>query len=597
MSFGAPEIIMFGINAGVRLHGQARQAYVEKTRERELLMPLPGLGHSPTITRAFAYFKDNIQGRHFVATSIRLAELHEMAKAGAQTFGQNHPAEAKEYVELYSFYRSGDDGKLVNEKYLLSEVVALNSVAQWRPGETPHPTALRRIAGTVTEIGIDYFANGPGAGKIAGNTPTHVLLKEVLRTLDDHSFVSQGLEGTIEKVFIATLDAIEEHPAIVSGDPKIQKFVSGVAGGVVADIQKRIDELPENQRLFAADRLSEVARAVFRSVVRNGAETVLENPDTFLGTETGGESAMASKLGTIVLDAVLPKDSTGTDLSAMATGETLDKLVKGALAVLAEHPDMMGIDNPGIEKIIQGVSSSLAVRTEKLGPDLFPDVARLVLEKTADNLELFWKPEDDAQNIAGNAVSMLLGELAREPASGKWRLRLSKSQALNIVEAVLDDLADNPAIVTRMVSGKPAVEAAIEAILTGFAEQKLETFSSASAVQIVVSGLKAATARWEMLEPLGAGGDSAKLAINAVIDMVFAGIAAGSDKVTWRLTQGHILVAIFDNAFVKLSDHGVSEVSLSKLNEALDKARTDLEANRRFSIDNFAADLESRLAA
>jgi len=267
MSFGAPEIIMFGINAGVRLHGQARQAYVEKTRERELLMPLPGLGHSPTITRAFAYFKDNIQGRHFVATSIRLAELHEMAKAGAQTFGQNHPAEAKEYVELYSFYRSGDDGKLVNEKYLLSEVVALNSVAQWRRGETPHPTALRRIAGTVTEIGIDYFANGPGAGKIAGNTPTHVLLKEVLRTLDDHSFVSQGLEGTIEKVFIATLDAIEEHPAIVSGDPKIQKFVSGVAGGVVADIQKRIDELPENQRLFAADRLSEVARAVFRSVV------------------------------------------------------------------------------------------------------------------------------------------------------------------------------------------------------------------------------------------------------------------------------------------------------------------------------------------
>ena len=60
MAFGATEIIMFGIQAGVRLYGQARQAYVEKTRERELVMPLPGLDHSPTVTRAFAYFKDNI---------------------------------------------------------------------------------------------------------------------------------------------------------------------------------------------------------------------------------------------------------------------------------------------------------------------------------------------------------------------------------------------------------------------------------------------------------------------------------------------------------------------------------------------------------
>ena len=38
MAFGAEEIIMFGIQAGVRLYGQARQAYVEKTRERELVI-------------------------------------------------------------------------------------------------------------------------------------------------------------------------------------------------------------------------------------------------------------------------------------------------------------------------------------------------------------------------------------------------------------------------------------------------------------------------------------------------------------------------------------------------------------------------------
>jgi hypothetical protein len=597
MAFGATEIIMFGIQAGVRLHGQARQAYVEKTRERELVIPLPGLDHSPTVTRGFAYFKDNIQGKRYVAASVRLAELHEMAKAGAQAFKINHPSEAKEYLELYEFYRLGDAGTLVNDKFLLTEIIALNTVAQWRRGKTPHPTAIRRIAGTVTEIGIDFFASGPGSGKLAGNSPTKLLLIEVLTALDDHSFVSEGLEGAIEKVFIATLDAIQENPAIVSGDPKMQKFVSGVAGGVVEDIQKRIDKLPENQRLFAADRLGEVARAVFRSVVRNSADTVLENPETFLGTQAGGESAMASKLGKIVLDAVLPEGSTGVDLTAIATGETLDKLVKGALAVLADHPDLMGIDNPGIEKIVQEIATKLASHTAKIGPDLFPDVARLVLEKTAANLDLFWTPDGLEQNLAVTAVRSLLSELAREPATGKWKPDLSKSQVLNVVEAVLDNLAENPALVSRVVTGMPAIEAAVSAILAGFAEQELDNFSSATAAKIAIRGLKAATERWEMLEGLPGGEGTTTLALTSVIDTVFAGLTAGDEKALWRLTQGHVLVAIFDNAFAKLTDYGVTEDSLSKLSAALDEARSDLEAGGLFSTDAFGSDLERRLAA
>jgi len=597
MAFGAEEIIMFGIQAGVRLYGQARQAYVEKTRERELVIPLPGLDHNPTVTRAFAYFKDNIQGKRYVTSSVRLAELHEMAKAGAQAFKNNHPAESKEYVELYEFYRLVDAGTLVKENLLLTDVIALNTVAQWRRGETPHPTAIRRIAGIVTEIGIDFFASGPGAGKLAGNSPTKLLLTEVLRTLDDHSFVSEGLEGAIEKVFIATLDLIQENPAIVSGDPKMQKFVPGVAGGVIADIQKRIDKLPENQRLFAADRFGEVARAVFRSVVRNSADTVLENPETFLGIQAGGESAMASKLGKIVLDAVLPEDSTGVDLTAIATGESLDKLVKGALAVLVEHPELMGIDNPEIEKIVQEIATKLASQTEKIGPDLFPDVARLVLEKTAANLELFWTADGAGQNLAVTAVRSLLSELAREPATGKWKPDLSKSQVLNVVEAVLDDLAINPALVSRVVTGKPAIEAAVAAILAGFAEQELDNFSSATAVKIAIRGLKAATERWEMLERLSGGEETDTLALTAVIDTVLAGLSGGNEKALWRLTQDHVLVAIFETAFAKLIDHGVTKDSLGKLKALLDEIQATLEAGGRFSIDAFANDFKSRLAA
>ena len=129
---------------------------------------------------------------------------------------------------------------------------------------------------------------------------------------------------------------------------------------------------------------------------------------------------MASKLGKIILGAVLPEDSTGLDLSAIATGESLDKLVKGALAVIAEHPDLMGIDNPGIERIVRETVTELASRTQKIGPDLFPDIAQLVLEKTAANLDLFWTPDDPEQNLAVTAVRSLLRRTIRHSSHARW---------------------------------------------------------------------------------------------------------------------------------------------------------------------------------
>jgi hypothetical protein len=96
---------------------------------------------------------------------------------------------------------------------------------------------------------------------------------------------------------------------------------------------------------------------------------------------------------------------------------------------------------------------------------------------------------------------------------------------------------------------------------------------------------------------LSGGGRTDTLALTAVIDTVFAGLSAGNEKVLWRLTQSHILVTIFDIAFAKLIDYGVTKDLLGKLKTALDEVRANLEAGGRFSIEAFANDLESRLAA
>ncbi len=150
---------------------------------------------------------------------------------------------------------------------------------------------------------------------------------------------------------------------------------------------------------------------------------------------------------------------------------------------------------------------------------------------------------------------------------------------------------------TRIVDGKPAIETAVAAILAGLAEQELDTFSSATAAEITAQGLKAATMHWEMLESLPAGDGTTKIALTSIIDTVLACVTDANEKAAWQLAQGHILVAIFDNAFGKLSDYGVTPATLTILSSVLTNAEAALGAGGQFSIDAFAKDLETLLAA
>ena len=110
MALAAADVIIFGIQAGIRLYGQARQVYIERTRERELVLPLPGLDHEPTASRARLYFSRNPQGRLHVVESLRLRELHLKAEQNLNTFRSEDPEGLAEYVELFVIYRAIDAG-------------------------------------------------------------------------------------------------------------------------------------------------------------------------------------------------------------------------------------------------------------------------------------------------------------------------------------------------------------------------------------------------------------------------------------------------------------------------------------------------------
>ena len=602
MALAAADVIIFGIQAGIRLYGQARQVYIERTRERELVLPLPGLDHEPTASRARLYFSRNPQGRLHVVESLRLRELHLKAEQNLNTFRSEDPEGLAEYVELFVIYRAIDAGGRTEDGLLPADVVALNTIAQWRRGDTPHPTALQRIAGTLTEVGIDFFTQGPGGGVVSGNAPAKRLLRGVLASLDDHSFTTNGLDGVVERIFLATLDLIAQSPELVSGDARFQQLAAAVAGGLVADINARLEELPEEERLFAGDRLGELGELVFRSVLRHGGELVLANPHTFLGLEGEGQAALVSRVGTTILDTIAPPEDGELDLGALVTAETLDGIVKSALAVVAEHPELLGLeeDHDGLRQILQEVAAGIAAETRQLGPDLFPEIARLTLERTAANLDLVWRVDDAEKHLLVTAVKTLLGEIS-QPADGDtrtWRLSLGKSQLLNVVEAVLDEVADNPALVTRRIEGKPALRVALTTAIERLAAEELDRLSAESAAEILRLSLQAAAQRFDFLEPIA--GDDEKLALEHVIDAIFS--AAFDDdpanqRAAWALAQASTLQAMVGVALEALANHGANEASVRALQEVVAETVARLNERSEFTIDGFLVDLEDRLAA
>ena len=158
------EVILFAIRAGLRLGQEARQAYIDGTKRRELILPLPKVDFGANVDSAWRFFQN--EGKEFVnAENPRLLLLHQDAADRTIT-----AAEQKEYLGLRRFFdailsarRSNSYVELQdNQRVDVDELTALVTIKQWEKDDPTNPKTLHRLAGTIIELGIDYFAGGPG---------------------------------------------------------------------------------------------------------------------------------------------------------------------------------------------------------------------------------------------------------------------------------------------------------------------------------------------------------------------------------------------------------------------------------------------------
>ena len=597
---GEAELIMFAIRSAIKLGQQSRSAYVDATRRRELLLPLPNFPTAITVDSAGSYFIG--EGERHVRRPSRLADLVDRWKART-------PLAAAEIEELrvlrceYFVQDLTDAGLPVTaadaSTLAPADLQALLAVRQWARGTDPTPSALQRVGATLIEIGVDYLATIPGA--VNANSTTGKLAQAALAGLEPLELTEISLSELPARLFVATLETVSSQPGLLTGDPKVQELVRVTARGLAQDVGARVAVMRASGDSDSSReaRVAEWGELVFRSVLGTGGRMVLEDPKTFLGLGAAGEAALVSEVGKGVLGLVL--DGSDGDLARVFSREGVDAVLKAALATVARHPELLaGTKDEGLRALLVSIAGELGRFETALTPALLPELTRLILEQTGEHLEVLWpdlarKPEHHLLLTAARTSLAILTQ--PPPAGARWTPAFGRQDLLAVTGTVFDELVQNPAWLVAAADDHASLRIALEAALAVLRARGTSRLGVATAAEVMQASIRAVALRAELLEPMPAGGPLAgqpvlAAALDAMLATIFDPPGA---RAAWRLARTDAVVGLVQVGLGELARRGATPQRVAALDGVLRTQAAGIEAGQAWDLDTFATGLRTAL--
>jgi hypothetical protein len=382
------------------------------------------------------------------------------------------------------------------------------------------------------------------------------------------------------------------HPDLIGNSETEKKLVSNIAKTLGLSAKAHLDQnIPTEEQWQGSLWLQMIARAV----IQGGTDTILADPCTVLGIGTA-EGKLLQEVGGTIADLVIGPDK--LRFQALFSGEGINTVVKAALKAAARNPEILRIDHQGLRNMIVGVAEGISEQPNLLTADIFPDLARLVLEKSADHLDLLWPDgsSDPARHLLVTAVRELFLALAEGTHEHGWPT-LTRSQLMDIAEAVLNEIVENPDWMLKQadLGNATPLSVAIRAALDAFRLHKGLKLSAAAAAAVVSAAIRAAGLRLELLHRLPPGGaDAGAVALAAAMDALFSsalGDALSPEK-KWVRARSSGLVAVLEVALATLAKIGAEQ-------KHIDLFRRELGGliDERLSVEQLGERLEELLKA
>ncbi len=593
----SPELIFFAIKAGIRIGKEARNAYIKNTKQREILLPLPNIDLSPHRNMVERFF--NNDGAEFLKSESEITALHNRIEEL-----QHDSVDEKRYFELYKKYKAIRNARELgqesitlvgSEQMALDAYLSLSALEQWSPGDPNKPRPIRRMAGTIIELGIDYFATVPGA--INDKSKHAKTLFSLVKGLDKIQF-SDVLDqenpypDLAANMFVAAMETLAEQPEFITSDPNFQELVTVASAGLATDITTRLEQLGDDAQ---KDRLRDWGDLVFRSLLTNAGRRVISDPQKFLGVGDEAESTLVTKVGTAILDLAVTDDD--LNLHRIFGREGLDVVVKASLRAVAEHPELVAdTDNSALTALIKDVAASVSHMPTVLSSDAVPEIFRITLEKTGDNLELFWPELRPEKHLLLTAAKTVLSRVSESPPEGvKWKLEFRSDDVLAVVNSAVEELVNNPEWLLKSAADHDAnLTVVLDATLAVLRKHADNRLSLPVARAIVVESIKAVSLRQEFLNKVV----EAQPVVATVIEIVVsAAFDEQSDPIKWQLLRSQALTAAVTIALNRFAESTMNETNLASLKTVVAKTVTDANAGDPIVWKDFELKLKEALAA
>jgi hypothetical protein len=283
--------------------------------------------------------------------------------------------------------------------------------------------------------------------------------------------------------------------------------------------------------------------------------------------------------------------------------------------VVGEHPEIIlrsdangkitGASAEGLKLLLSDIATELGDMPRLLNrPDLMPDITRLIVEKSGQNLAILWpqlagSPQKNLLVVAAQKTLTILSEVP--PDGARWRLQFDDSDLIVVTETVLEAFIENPGwLIDHAGQANENYGVALEAAVTVLREHGDARLTSETGIEIILAALRAAGLRQEFLDNVS--GD--KKLVAAVIEVILNSLFPDQDELDSRaasvLLRQEIISSLVDESMKALMRTDLAKAArqlqhLETIKDLLQNHIDQIVAGKSWNIDIFVEGLVKML--
>lgn len=432
-----PALILFGIQAVIRLGKIGKDASEQYVRDAEALFPDI---RKPSFTRrgyVNGFFGSANYG-HFVGG------VDAPYKEFWGPNGVKNDLNSIDTLFAAAVQIKAQEGIDINKWLADSQVIAgATLIQQWDPNKPAPLSPFARVILAGGDIALEYVSLNPGLLGAGGNGQKLIgaFAKNLSALLpDDGNFGdNQKFGERLLGVFLrAGLETLDRNPSWVVSEEHVQKLIS-------VSVEPIVNALPAS--ITERIKYREVTDALMGPAASAAMQTLANHPDAFFGDDFRAEAAIGA------LTQALLGQASETGLNNQFTKEGLLNLYKAALSVAAEKPHLFVKDNGDpqdhlAKDLIANFASALIQSPPPFNGSVGVQLAAAALEAVSANAHRFAGQKKPWEQTVSDMVSEVAGQLAKAFKENKGiENAFSKPQLIELGRIMLNHVGSTPEMV------------------------------------------------------------------------------------------------------------------------------------------------------